>query len=350
MQKMRASDRKNISLLRKEVIIYMFIGIAGFLIILLGFILKPPQTYYKLKDVALGTYVNIVIGSNKINPERIAKAILDELKRLTVKFDPRNPRSIIHKINEANGDWVSVDEETFTLIKASIRFAQITDGAFDPTLGKLIELWGFDVMKPHLPTDDEIKETLKHSGYKNVLFDDKNMRVKLLNGIKLDLGGIAKGYALEKARQIAKSFDPDVTGFVEAGGDIRIIGPKFGREPWVVAIKDPRKEEPMDFIYLLDGAVATSGDYERFFEMNGRRYHHILDPKTGYPARGTWSATVIAEDAVTADALATAAFVLGKDWRFVVLEFPKLGGHVMLVLEGGTIKKSDTFKLFEREE
>ena len=347
---MRASDRKNISLLRKKVIIYMFIGLVGFLIILLGLILNPPQTYYRLKDVALGTYVNIVVGSNRINPERIAKAILDELKKLTVKFDPKNPRSIIYKINESNGEWVNVDEETFTLIKASIRFAQITGGAFDPTLGNLINLWGFDKMKPYLPTDEEIKEALKHSGYENVLFDDKNMRVKLLNGVKLDLGGIAKGYALEKARQIAKSFDPDATGFVEAGGDIRIIGPKFGKEPWVVAIKDPRKEDPMDFIYLLDGAVATSGDYERFFEIDGKIYHHILNPKTGYPVQGVWSATVIAEDAVTADALSTAAFVLGKDWRFVILEFPKIGGHVMLVLKDKIIKKSDTFKLFEDEE
>jgi thiamine biosynthesis lipoprotein len=346
------SDSNDHRVTRRNVIIFSSLLLGSLAILLTLLLIRTKDQYYELRDFALGTSVRIVVSSQKINPRTIAEAILEDMKRITYKFSFTDERSVVKKINDHPDEWVEVDEETYSLIKAACAFAELTDGAFDPTVGRLLELWRFTGNYENLrvPSREEIEEALKHIGYKNVLFDDKNMRVMVKNGVKIDLGGIAKGYALDRARQIALSFDENATGFVEAGGDIRIIGPKFGKYPWVIGVKDPREDNVIDYIYLKSGAVATSGDYERYFVVDGVRYHHILDPSTGYPARGVWSVTIVAEDATTADALSTAGFVMaGKDWRKVVLDFPNMGAHPLIVLEGGTIEKSETFKLFERE-
>ena len=337
---------------RRNVVIFavLLLGTLGtFLAFLL---LRGNEQYYELRGFALGTSVRIVVSSKKINPKTIAEAILEDMKRITYKFSTTDERSVVKKINDHTGEWVEVDEETYSLIKAAYAFAELTEGAFDPTVGKLLEVWGFTGNYENLrvPSNDEIEKALSSVGYRNILLDDRHFRVMVKNGSKIDLGGIAKGYALDRARQIALSFDEDATGFVEAGGDIRIIGPKFGKYPWVIGVKDPRGDDVIDYIYLKSGAVATSGDYERYFIEDGIRYHHIIDPSTGYPARGVWSVTIVAEDATTADALSTAGFVMaGRDWRKVVLDFPRMGAHPLIVLEGGKIEKSETFKLFERE-
>lgn len=346
------TDSKNIRVTRQRVFLFSFLLLAVLGFFLTMVLLRKPAEYYELKGFALGTYVRIVVSSKRMNPKIIAEAILDDMQRITYKFSTTDPRSVLKMLNERPDEWVDVDEETFALLKAAYAFAELTEGTFDPTIGSLLELWGFQGNYENLrvPSKEEISKTLERVGYTNVHFDEKRMRVMLKNGVKLDLGGIAKGYALERAKKIALSFDPQATGFVEAGGDIVVVGPKFGKYPWVIGVKNPRGEGIVGYIYLKSGAVATSGDYERYFEVDGVRYHHILDPKSGYPAQGVWSITVISEDAVTADVLATAGFVeAGRDWKKVVLDFPRMGGHVMLILSGGEVKKSDTFELFEKQ-
>ncbi|PLV60354.1 FAD:protein FMN transferase [Thermotoga sp. KOL6] len=328
----------------------LLLGTIGTFLVFVLF--RSNEQYYELRGFALGTSVRIVVASKKINPKTIAEAILEDMKRITYKFSTTDNRSVIKKINDHPEEWIEVDEETYSLLKAAYAFAELTEGAFDPTVGGLLSLWGFvgNYENPRVPSTEEIEKELEHVGYNNILFDDENMRIKVKDGTKMDLGGIAKGYALDRARQIALSFDENATGFVEAGGDIRIIGPKFGKYPWVIGVKNPRGNDVIDYIYLKSGAVATSGDYERYFVENGIRYHHILDPSTGYPVKGVWSVTVIAEDATTADTLSTAGFVLaGRDWRRVILDFPRMGAHPMIVLEGGKVEKSNTFTLFEKE-
>jgi len=312
---------------------------------------KAPPSYYEMNGFTLGTYCRIVVSSKK-SSKVLAQVIFNELERIYKKYNPNDPDSVVSKINGSD-DWVDVDEETFVLLDAAVRFSKLTEGSFDPTLGELIQLWGFDRIAEKLPsrvpTLEEINEALKRVGVDKLELDSQRRRVRLLHGAKLDLGGIAKGYALDRAYQVAKEVDKDCTGFVEAGGDIRILGPKFGSRPWVVGVRDPRNAgSAIAYLYLTSGAVATSGDYERYFEVEGVRYHHILDPKTGFPSRGAISVTVVADNAVTADALSTAGFVMGSQWEYVVLEFPKLGGSVLMVTEDGSIRRSPTMVVYEQ--
>lgn len=192
---------------------------------------------------------------------------------------------------------------------------------------------GFDKINdsafvPSIPSDLEIEEALERCGYENVLLE-KDV-ITLENSVKLDLGGVVKGYAIDRGISIAKEMDPNATGYIDAGRDIGIIGPKFGGEYWSIAVQDPRGEsgEYIDIVYLKKGTIVTSGDYERFFIVDGVRYHHILNPKTGYPVRDNISTTVISPDAMDADAFSTAAFVLGSEFSAVLL--PVLGGKACL--------------------
>jgi len=344
-------DSKNILKLDRRILL---VGVSLLVVLLALFLtsfFKAPPSYYELDGFTLGTYCRIVVSSKK-NSKVLAQVIFNELERIYKKYNPNDPNSVVSKINGSD-DWVDVDEETFVLLDAAVRFSKLTEGSFDPTLGELIQLWGFDRIAEKLPsrvpTSEEINEALKRVGIDKLELDFQRRRVRLLHGAKLDLGGIAKGYALDRAYQVAKEVDKDCTGFVEAGGDIRILGPKFGSRPWVVGVRDPRNaSSAIAYLYLTSGAVATSGDYERYFEVEGVRYHHILDPKTGLPARGAISITVVADNAVTADALSTAGFVMGAQWEYVVLEFPKLGGSVLMVTEEGSIRRSPTMVVYEQ--
>lgn len=350
---MRARDREILLKLNKEVIWLFITGSIVVATLVVLFLLRTPPSYYEYDGFTLGTYCRIYVSSKKINSKSLAEMLFTELDRIYKKYNVNDPESVLSKINMSE-DWFDLDEETFVLLDAALKFSNITEGAFDPTLGNLIHLWGFDQFDEEsvrIPDPSEIEVTLPHTGYKNILLDRQKRRVKLLNETHIDLGGIAKGYALDRAYQIAKEVDPDCTGFVEAGGDIRIIGPKFGSRPWVVGIRDPDDtNECVGYLYLDSGAVATSGDYERYFTVNGIRYHHILDPQTGYPAQGVKSATVVASTAVTADALSTAAFVLGgKNWEHVVLDFPRSGGHVLLIDKDRNIRKSPSLSVYEAD-
>ncbi|MCS7174763.1 FAD:protein FMN transferase [Pseudothermotoga sp.] len=348
---MRQKNSKNVLKFDKRLAFISLSLLTILLIIFLTSFFRATPSYHELNGFTLGTYCRIVVSSKK-NSKVLAEIIFNELDRVYKKYNPNDPASVVSRINGST-DWIDVDEETFVLLDVSIRFSKITNGAFDPALGNLIQLWGFDKIAEkipnRIPTLDEINRALQRSGVDKVELDHQRRRIRLLNGAKLDLGGIAKGYALDRAYQVAKEVDKDCTGFVEAGGDIRILGPKFGSRPWVIGVRDPRKPDTaISYLYLTSGAVATSGDYERYFELNGIRYHHILNPKTGFPAKGAISVTVVADNAVTADALSTAGFVMGQDWEFVVLEFPKFGGSVLLVEENGTIRKSSTMVVYEQ--
>ncbi|HBT25762.1 MAG TPA: FAD:protein FMN transferase [Pseudothermotoga sp.] len=348
---MRKKDRESFLRTNRLLFILLFVGLAIIFSLTAAVFVRSQHNYYEYDGFTLGTYCRIVVSSKK-GSKSLAEIMFDEMDRIYKKYNLNDENSFLSKIN-ASKDWVDLDEETFVLLDAAVKFSEITSGAFDPALGNLIELWGFNKIAEHspetVPSKFDIAETLKKSGVRNVELDRNTRRIRLLNGVKLDLGGIAKGYALDRAYQIAKEIDPECTGFVEAGGDIRILGPKFGSRPWVVGVKDPRKADSVvTYLYLTEGAVATSGDYERYFILDNVRYHHILSPETGYPAQGAQSATVVAKDAVTADALSTAAFVMAKDWEYVVLEYPKFGGSVLIITEDGSVCRSPSMRVYEQ--
>ncbi|HOK87612.1 MAG TPA: FAD:protein FMN transferase [Fervidobacterium sp.] len=353
---MQQPDPKEIMILNRIVVtsvVVMFIVIIA--IYLLLFSGKTGQ-YSDFEDYIFGTYVRVRISST-VNPSTVSKAIFNEMKRLEGKYDPHSENSVLYQLNHANG-WAVVDDETLALIDLALKYARQTEGAFDPTLGRLVDTWGFSKFTQHeaegsgfvVPTMSEIQEELVNSGYNKVAVDYVGKKVNT-NGVWIDLGGMLKGYALKRAYQIAKEYDAKCHGFVETGGQIMILGPKYNKANWVIGIRDPRGQpgENVGMVYLKEGSIATSGDYERFFIVDGVRYHHIIDPKSGLPANGAISATIISSDPVVADAFSTAAFVLGeKSWLFTRTVFPKYGAEVFLVTPKGKILQTDNFRFYEQ--
>jgi len=173
--------------------------------------------------------------------------------------------------------------------------------------------------------------------------------VRLKNGALLDLGGIVKGYAIDRCVQVARELDPSATGYVDIGGDIGIIGPKFGGADWIISVQPPREiagVRQMAAVFLKTGGIATSGDYQRYFEVDGKRYHHILNGETGMPSTGTISVTVIAQNSMDADALSTAGMVLEADYVLQIL--PRLGGQALVMDSELHKRATDGWASFEK--
>jgi len=248
-------------------------------------------------------------GNNVI--EKVFKKIEEIDKQFGYTFE-----SEIEKINLAAGNKkVKVSSTTFELINKSIEVSKLTNGAFDITTGILSMLWGFENFSKKtnftLPKEDEIKKSLELVGYEKILLDKNTIFLKKPK-MRINLGGIAKGYALKVAKDILE--ENKINKFlINFGGDIYVKNTQDNK-PWRVAVQHPRdKQRYICVLSLFSTAVATSGDYERYFFYNGKRYHHIFNPKTGYPTdNGIISVTIIYDDPILADALSTAMFVLGE--------------------------------------
>jgi FAD:protein FMN transferase len=209
---------------------------------------------------------------------------------------------------------VRVHREIIDMLLLAKRFHTLSGGAFDVTIGPVMDLWGFAGENPKVPSPGKIPETLSLVDDGSLLVNEKDETVFLARkGMKLDLGAVAKGYASESAVRILKERGV-ARALIDAGGNIRAIGRKSGASPWKIGVKDPREEGGIiAIIPLEDGAAVTSGDYYRYFESGGKRYHHILDPRSGYPASANMSVTVVTKDAGAADCLSTVFFVLGPE-------------------------------------
>ncbi|MCM8781167.1 MAG: FAD:protein FMN transferase [Candidatus Omnitrophica bacterium] len=276
---------------------------------------KDGQLYRETR-LLMGTYVEVV------SPEKRAIPIaFEEIKKIENLLSKYKEDSEIARLNKYGS--LKVSPQTLDVLKIAKNFWLVTDGAFDITVGPLVKLWGFMDRKYHLPEQDEISKALDFVGMDKISINEKENMVKLKNlGMQIDLGGIAKGYAVDSAVKRLRE-NGIKSCLINAGGDIYCLGDNFG-SPWRVAIQHPDREGFLDYLYLKDRAVATSGNYEQYFIKADKRYTHIFNPKTGYPVDlDISSVTVIASDCTTADALATAIFVLGKDKGRKLLEkFP----------------------------
>ena len=226
--------------------------------------------------------------------------------------------SELSALNAANGESVSygADDPLPKLIEAALAISEATDGAFDPTLAPVLDAWGFTKDLRRVPSADELAALLAHTGRDKVALEETadGYSVALSDGAQLDLGGIAKGYAADLLRaQLEKEGVTSAT--LDLGGDVFVMGKKSDGSDWRIAVKDPGDTESyLGIVSASDAFIVTSGVYERYFEENGVRYHHILDPKTGCPAEsGLVSVTVMCKNGAWADALSTACFVLGTD-------------------------------------
>jgi len=251
-------------------------------------------------------------------------AAIAEIRRVEAVMTTWRPDSEISKINAAAGKApVAVSDETLSIIKDSIHTSEISEGTFDITFQTLHGLWKFDEdLDPHPPADKDIKARLPFLGFKNIVVDDAKKTVMLAKDkTQIGLGGIAKGYAVDRAVAILEKAGL-TSFFVQAGGDLFARGRKPDGSEWQAGIRDPRGPESKWFakLPLSDHAFSTAGDYERSYIVGGKRYHHIIDPRTGYPATACRSVTIWAPSALVADEIDDAVFILGPEKGLKLVE------------------------------
>lgn len=261
----------------------------------------------------MGTVIEITVAHRSEEQARTAiKAAMAEFQRIDDLMSNYKPGSTISRVNQVGSSVkIPVGEEVSRLLREAVAISIASNGAFDPTIWPVYQLWGFD-QGGKVPSPDIIAKKLDLVGYRNLDFDSYSSSVGFkIKGMGLDLGAIAKGWAVDRAMEILVSHGIR-NAIIDAGGDLRVIGARPGKDFWRIGIRHPRDPGALIFSFELnDTAIVTSGDYERFFSAGDVRYHHILDPATGQPARGCQSVTVLAPTAAEADACATAAFVLG---------------------------------------
>ena len=278
--------------------------------------------------ILLGTVVEITaLGANAGHLDAAVTAAFAEMARIDRLMGPKGPGSDAVRVSRARRS-ATVSPETAKVVAVGLRIARVSGGAFDMGLGRLKTLWGIESDHPRVPSPAALRQTLIGTGPGDLQVHGDRILKKSPATI-LDMGGIAKGYAIDRAVAILRRAGIRHAS-VNAGGDIRLIGDHEGR-PWRIGIQHPRDSKRLlATLSLKDTAVVTSGDYERFFLKNGVRYHHLFDPRTGTPARLSQSATVVAPTATLADALSTAAFVLGPRKGIALLErFPGVEGMIV---------------------
>jgi thiamine biosynthesis lipoprotein len=260
----------------------------------------------------LGTFVTITAhGPDRADLHQAISAAFAEIRRVDELLSVHRADSEISRLNAAAGQGpVEVSPELHAALASARKISEKTAGAFDVTIGPIAQLWGFIWKEYRLPTDAELERVLPLVGDQNLALHP-NQTVSLLKpGMLLDFGGLGKGIAVDRAIETLRARGVR-TAMVKAGGDLRVIGLPPGQEHWEVQLEDPAKEGRRNLIYLTTGALSTSGSYENYFEVEGRRYSHIIDPRTGLPVQGVASCTVLAPTCAESDALATAFFVLG---------------------------------------
>lgn len=268
----------------------------------------------------------------------IAVAEITRIEKLISSWDVASQTSEINK--NAGIQPVQVDIELYQLIERAIGISKLTDGAFDVTYASMDKIWQFDGSMTEMPSEETIKESVSKVGYQNILLDKKNNTVFLTKpGMKIGFGAIGKGYAADKAKALLMKKGV-VSGIINASGDMNTWGIQPNGEPWKVAITNPlNKNKAFGLLPISEGAVVTSGNYEKFVTFNNKKYSHIMDPRTGYPSSGIASVTVFAPKAELADALATSVFVMGKETGLNrINQLPKV--ECIIIDDEGKITKS----------
>lgn len=284
-----------------------------------------------LTESAMGTKVRIIAYTNRqvdeVRVEKAAHAAVEEIRRLEDVMTTWRP-SEITKLDQASGEWVSVSGDTLDVLEKSIWAGKTSKGTFDITFASLGNVWKFGdaaEANPKPPGKAEVEAKRKLIDYRKIEVDRPGKRARIGKGQHIDLGGIAKGYAVDGAARVLKA--AGVEDFlVQAGGDLYGAGKKPDGSPWVSGVRDPRGPDGSFFamIELTDHAFSTAGDYARAYIYKGKRYHHIIDPRTGFPATACRSVTIWAPTAFEADAIDDAVFILG----------PKEGLELVESLEG----------------
>ena len=300
----------------------IFVAVLFLMIVVLALfpLLDREEERYEVTTYAMGSYVQqTVYGENR---EDAAVKAADAVEALEQKISWRVANSDIQKLNNNAGkDWVTLSDETLNILTQAQSVSEKSGGAFDVTIAPISRLWDFDDELNEVPDSDLITSLLPYVNHSLLRIDEKEQTASLKNlGMAVDLGSVGKGAACDAAVRAYEEAGAKAA-IIAVGGSVGVYGEKSSGKPWRVAVRDPNGDGSLGSVTLAEGFVSTSGSYEKYFEQDDVLYHHLLDPKTGYPAEsGLVSVTVVAKSGVLSDALSTACFVLGREDGMKLLE------------------------------
>jgi FAD:protein FMN transferase len=274
--------------------------------------------FYRITCRAMSTPVNIAFAASSAVACEMQRAAIDWIARFEARYSRFLPESIVGQINarsggEGGGDWLELDEDADRLLSMCDEMHRLTRGVFDPAALPLLRIWDWKANPPRIPSEQDILAAREMSGWDKVQRRPRGIRLPIA-GMGIDLGGIGKEFAVDQLVEMARTFAISHV-MIDIGQDIRVAGHAPGKDAWYIGLEEPdRPGECWTAVRLTDHAVATSGDYFRSFTVNGRRYGHVLDPRTGLPvSNNCQSVSVIAPNCVLAGILSTAGFILGAE-------------------------------------
>ena len=343
-----SSERMVITMKRKKIIVVLSALLALIVVFLVLFwvLYGRHALRYECTNYGMGTYIQqTVYGKNRETAAADAAKSIGELENL---ISWRIEDSDVAKLNDTAGtDWTEIDARTLSVLKTSLDVAQKSGGAFDPTILPITSLWDFGGDNQHVPSEEEIEKFLPYVNYQNLRLDESASTASLKDHFTaIDLGGIGKGAACDAAVEAYRKAGAG-SAVIAVGGSIGVYGTKADRTPWHIAVRDPQSSDEnaaaMGQIDLTEGFVSTSGTYEKQFTENGVPYHHLLNPKTGYPENnGLVSVTVTAKNGALSDALSTACFILGIEKGEALLQEYGAGG--IFIDNSGKVYVTDSLK------
>jgi thiamine biosynthesis lipoprotein len=296
----------------------------------------------------MGTHVTItVVARSEAEGSAAIDAAMAELRRLDAMMSLYNNASEITRVNLGAGKRpVKVSLEMIEVVEAAARISDLTGGAFDVTIGPLVVLWQMRLKEKRTPVDAEIAAVSQRVGYKNIVIDKKESTLFLRNpGMIMDFGGVAKGYAADKAADVLGKRGIE-NGIVALAGDIRVLGRRPDNSLWRIGVQHPRERDKiLTVLGLSNKFVSTSGDYERFQIIHKKRYHHIIDPRTGRPSEGMIFVTVVGDNGAIVDSLTTALFVIGMEKGLELVK--KLGCEAIFEDDTGRIVMTEGIKAMQ---
>jgi thiamine biosynthesis lipoprotein len=312
--------------------------------------LNHPESVEK-SDFVMGTFVQVRAVGKRVN--HAVNEAFREIKAIDALLSSFVPDSDISRLNAQAGlEDISVSKDTLFVLERAGAFFKMTGGAFDVTVGPLVSLWGFHSGDYRIPSEEEIWNALQFVGFDKVSIDFSNASVKLGDkGMSLDLGGAGKGYAVDVAYDILEKYGPDYALISAGSSSMRVLGVKPEGKAWKIGVGHPRNpNEYLGVVTLKPGeAIGTSGDYQKYFEEDGVLYSHILDPHTGRQPRELSAVTLIAPNALDADILSTAVFVLGSTAGILLVESLDGVEAVLFTANGEIILSSGMINRFEAQ-
>lgn len=315
----------------------------------LSIFISSAQKLYSESSILMGSSFEITVVAEDEDFAKeslaIAKKEIIRIEDLISSWDQKSETSRINR--NAGIAAVEVSKELFDLIFRAQQISKLSSGAFDLTFAAIDKLWNFDGKESEMPNPDTLKASVFHIGYQLIELDEESLTVFLpKKGMKIGFGAIGKGYAADRAKQLLVERGV-LGGIINASGDMNTWGTKPDGSSWTIGIVNPmNKKKVFSWFSLEHNAVVTSGDYEKFTQINGRRYSHIIDPRTGIPSQGIVSCTVFAGKAELADAIATAIFVMGvESGLFLIDQLPNI--EAILIDDSGIIHRSKNIEIEE---